>query len=72
METAVAPSASAVTGIEPMAVRMMEHAAARHLDRLIIVNKIDAPGVDLPALLGMGLIIAGVLVINLFSKTAGH
>ena len=42
---------SAVTGIEPMAVRMMEHAAARHLDRLIIVNKIDAPGVDLPALL---------------------
>jgi len=42
---------SAVTGIEPMAVRMMEHAAARHLDRLIVVNKIDAPGVDLPALL---------------------
>ena len=27
---------------------------------------------DLPALLGMGLIVAGVLVINLFSKTAGH
>jgi small multidrug resistance pump len=27
---------------------------------------------DLPALLGMGLIMAGVLVINLFSKTAGH
>ena len=27
---------------------------------------------DLPALLGMGLIIAGVLVINLFSQTAGH
>ena len=42
---------NAVTGIEPMAVRMMEHAAARHLDRLIIVNKIDAPGVDLQALL---------------------
>jgi elongation factor G len=42
---------SAVTGIEPMAVRMMEYAASRHLDRLIIVNKIDAPGVDLPGLL---------------------
>jgi small multidrug resistance pump len=27
---------------------------------------------DLPAMLGMGLIMAGVLVINLFSKTAGH
>jgi elongation factor G len=42
---------SAVTGIEPMASRMMEYAAQRHLDRLIIVNKIDAPGVDLPGLL---------------------
>jgi len=27
---------------------------------------------DLPAIVGMGLILAGVLVINLFSKTAGH
>ena len=27
---------------------------------------------DAPALVGMGLIVAGVLVINLFSKTAGH
>lgn len=27
---------------------------------------------DLPALLGMALIISGVLVINLFSKTGGH
>ncbi|OWG17285.1 multidrug transporter [Delftia sp. K82] len=27
---------------------------------------------DLPALAGMGLIVAGVLVIQLFSKTAGH
>ena len=27
---------------------------------------------DLPALIGMGLIISGVMVINLFSKTAGH
>jgi small multidrug resistance pump len=27
---------------------------------------------DLPAILGIGLILAGVLVINLFSRTAGH
>jgi len=27
---------------------------------------------DLPAVLGMGLIVAGVLVINVFSKTVGH
>ncbi len=42
---------NAATGIEPAAVRMMEHAAERQLDRLIVVNKIDAQGVDLPALL---------------------
>jgi elongation factor G len=42
---------NAAVGIEPMAVRMMDYAAARHLDRLIIVNRIDAPGVNLPALL---------------------
>lgn len=27
---------------------------------------------DLPALIGMGLVISGVMVINLFSNTAGH
>jgi small multidrug resistance pump len=27
---------------------------------------------DTPALIGMGLIVAGVAVINVFSKTAGH
>ena len=27
---------------------------------------------DLPALLGIGMIICGVLIINLFSRTAGH
>ncbi|MEK8049673.1 elongation factor G [Ideonella sp. DXS22W] len=42
---------SAVNGIEPMAMRMMQYAADRGLDRLIIVNKIDAQGVDLPGLL---------------------
>jgi elongation factor G len=30
------------SGIDPMAARMMDYAAGRHLDRLIVVNKIDA------------------------------
>jgi elongation factor G len=42
---------NAATGVEPMARRMMEYAASRQLDRLIIVNKIDTLGVDLAALL---------------------
>ena len=42
---------NAAAGIEPMAQRMMEYAAERGLDRLIVVNKIDAQDVDLPALL---------------------
>ena len=42
---------NAAVGVEPMALRMMEYAASRHLDRIVIVNKIDAPGVDLAALL---------------------
>jgi len=42
---------NATAGVEPMARRMMEHAAARHLDRLVIVNRIDAPGADLAAVL---------------------
>lgn len=42
---------NATVGVEPAAVRLMAHAAARHLDRLIIVNKMDAPGVNLPAVL---------------------
>jgi len=41
---------NASVGIEPMARRMMDYAAARHLDRLIIVNRIDA-GTNLAALL---------------------
>ena len=41
----------AVTGIQPMCAHMMAWAASRHLCRLLIVNKIDAAGVDLPALL---------------------
>jgi elongation factor G len=42
---------NAAAGIEPMAARMMTWAAERQLDRLVIVNRIDAAGVDLPALL---------------------
>ena len=42
---------NALTGIEPMTVRMMDYAAERHLDRVILVNKIDAQGVNLPQLL---------------------
>jgi len=41
---------SATTGVEPMAVRMMNWAAERERDRIIIVNKIDAQGVNLEAL----------------------
>ena len=41
---------SAAAGIEPMAQRMMNYAADRHLDRIVIVNKIDV-GADLAALL---------------------
>ncbi len=42
---------NAMVGIEPMAVRMMNYAAERQIDRLIVVNKIDSPGVDLAELL---------------------
>jgi elongation factor G len=41
---------SATTGIEPMALRMMAYAAERRLDRMVIVNKIDA-ATNLQALL---------------------
>jgi elongation factor G len=41
---------NAATGIEPMAVRMMEWARQRERDRIIVVNKIDAQGVNLEAL----------------------
>lgn len=45
---AVVVNASA--GVEAMSTRMMEWAAKRGLCRVIIVNKIDMPGVDLAAL----------------------
>ncbi len=38
-------------GIDAMAVRMMTYAAERRLDRMLVVNKIDAAGTDLGALL---------------------
>jgi elongation factor G len=43
---------NATIGVEPMAVRMMNWAAQRQRDRIIIVNKIDAPEVNLEALVG--------------------
>jgi elongation factor G len=42
---------NAQAGLELMAKRMMDAAAGRGLTRLIVVNKIDAPGVDAQALL---------------------
>ncbi len=41
---------SAQTGIELMTERMMRLAGARNLCRMIVINKIDAENVDLPAL----------------------
>ena len=42
---------NAAAGLEPMAQRMMAYAAERGLDRLVIVNRIDAQDVDLSAVL---------------------
>ncbi|HSN20648.1 MAG TPA: elongation factor G [Usitatibacter sp.] len=42
---------NAQTGIELNTTRMMRAAARRKLDRMILINKIDAENVDLPALL---------------------
>lgn len=41
---------NAATGVEPMAVRMIEWAKQRERDRIIVVNKIDTQGVDLQGL----------------------
>ncbi len=43
---------NAQNGIEMMTGRFMQWAARRGVDRLVIVNRIDADGVDLEALLG--------------------
>ena len=48
----VAIVVNAQNGLELMVKRMMEAAAGRGLTRLIVVNRIDAPGVDAQALLG--------------------
>ena len=50
VETAVVVI-NAAAGLEPMALRMLAHAAERQRDRVIVVNRIDTPGVDLAALL---------------------
>jgi elongation factor G len=47
----VAVVIDAQKGIELTASRMMHWAQTRKLDRMIVINKIDAPGVDLPGLL---------------------
>ncbi|NCS65104.1 MAG: elongation factor G [Hydrogenophilales bacterium CG03_land_8_20_14_0_80_62_28] len=47
----VAVVIDAQKGIELTASRMMHWAQTRNLDRMIVVNKIDAPGLDLPGLL---------------------
>lgn len=41
---------NAAAGIEPMAIRMMEWAKERERDRIIVVNRIDAQGVNLEKL----------------------
>jgi elongation factor G len=43
---------AANTGVEMMADRMMRYAAGRQRTRIVIVNKIDAQGVDLASLVG--------------------
>ncbi|WP_395789415.1 elongation factor G [Aquimonas sp.] len=50
VETAVVVI-DAQRGIELMAQRAMDTALARGRDRVIVINRIDAPGIDLPALL---------------------
>lgn len=50
VETAVVV-VSATNGIEPAARRLMQAAAARGLCRMIVVNKIDAQGLDLVGLM---------------------
>jgi len=50
VETAVVVI-DAQRGIELMAQRMLDAARERGRDRVIVINKIDAPGVNLPALL---------------------
>ncbi|HSV71198.1 MAG TPA: elongation factor G [Methylibium sp.] len=50
VETAVVVVNAAI-GVEPGTRRFMEAAAQRGLDRMIVVNRIDTPGVDLAALL---------------------
>lgn len=74
-----------VAGIDAMAVRMMEYAAERHLDRLIVVNKIDAAGAvladllaDIQATFGKECLplnlpdAGGTKVVDCFYNRAGH
>ncbi len=47
----IAVVVNAVTGLEPMARRVMKFAAERKLCRMVIVNQIDQPEANLPALM---------------------
>ena len=73
------------SGMDPMAVRMMNYAAERHLDRLIVINKIDAaPGslaellADVQATFGKECLplnlpdAGGTRVVDCFYNRAGH
>ena len=70
----VAVVVDATKGIELMTRRMMQWAEERNLCRMIVINKIDVPGVDLKRLLGelRDAFGDGVLPINLPTKGCTH
>ena len=70
----VAVIVDATKGIELMTRRMMKWAEERHLCRMIVINKIDVPGVDLKRLLSelQEAFGDGVLPINLPTKGCTH
>ena len=70
----VAVVVDATKGIELMTRRMMQWAEERSLCRMIVINKIDVPGVDLKRLLGelRDAFGDGVLPINLPTKGCTH
>ena len=70
----VAVIIDATKGIELMTRRMMQWSQERNLCRMIVINKIDAPGVDLKRLLGelQEAFGDGVLPINLPTKGYTH
>ena len=57
-------------------VRRLVHSRPRKITALVLVALVawlwHKQTLDLPAIVGMGLIIAGVLVMNLFSRSVAH